>query len=239
MAKIAGIGYLMIMLSGLFAEMIVRMSLIEPGDAGTTARNIMDSEGFFRLGIAGDLVMLTFDVIVGLALYVLLQSVSKSLALLATFFRLVHTAIYGVTLLTLFLILQLLSGAEYLAAFDPDQLNALVLLFADAHSYGYILALVFFAVHVGILGYIGLRYGYFPRVISVLLVFASVGYIVDSMANVLLTNYADYETVLQLVVFTPAVIGELSLALWLLLKGGKTREEDSGAVGTAMSAARA
>lgn len=221
-AKLAGLGYLIIIACGIFAEFIVRMSLIEPGNADATASNILKSEGFFRLGIVGDLIMLSFDATVGLALYVLLRPINQSLALLATFFRLVHTAVYGVTLLTLFLVLQLLSGADYLTVFDQGQLNALVLLFADAHSYGYILSLVFFAVHVGILGYVGLKYGYFPRVLSMLLVFASAGYLVDSLANVLLSNYADYETVLGVVVFGPAVIGELSLALWLLLKGGRT-----------------
>jgi hypothetical protein len=58
-----------------------------------------------------------------------------------------------------------------------------------------------------------------PRIIGALLVFASVGYLVDSFARVLLTNYSDYEEILGIVVFLPAVIGELSFALWLLIKG--------------------
>ena len=101
-AKVAGVGYLGIIVFGIFAELMVRTSLIEPGDAAATASNIAGSEGLFRLGIVADLVMLALDATGGMALYLLLRPVSQGLALLATFFRLVHTAMYGLTLLTLF-----------------------------------------------------------------------------------------------------------------------------------------
>jgi hypothetical protein len=226
-ARIAGFGYLMIIALGIFAEFVIRSSLITSGDAGATARNIMDSEGLFRLGLAGDLLMLMFDVIVGLALYVLLRPVHASLALLAAWFRLVHAAVYGVTLLTLFILLQLVSGAEYLTVFSADQLDALVLLFADAHSYGYILALVFFGFHLAILGYLLFKSGYLPRVLGIMAVVAATGYLVDSFANVLLSNYGDYETLFALIVFAPAFVAELSLALWLLLRGVRVRRRES------------
>ena len=105
-ATIAGVGCHGIIVFGICAEFFVRSSLVEPGDAGATAGNIRDAEGLFRIGLAGDLVMPTFDAIVAAALHVLLRPLSAGLALLATFFRLVHAAVYGVTLLTLFLVLQ-------------------------------------------------------------------------------------------------------------------------------------
>ena len=86
-AKIAGFGYLIIIIAGIFAEFFVRSALIVPGDATATAGNIMASEGLYRIGIAGDLVMLVCDVVVAWALYVLLKPVNKGLALLAAFFR--------------------------------------------------------------------------------------------------------------------------------------------------------
>ena len=91
---------------GIFAELFVRSSLVEPGDPGATAGNIRDAEGLFRIGLASDLVMPMFHAIVAAALHVLLRPLSAGLALLATFFRLVHAPVYGVTLLTPFLVLQ-------------------------------------------------------------------------------------------------------------------------------------
>ncbi|MCB0174425.1 MAG: DUF4386 domain-containing protein, partial [Anaerolineae bacterium] len=55
-ARVAGVLYLTIIVAGIFAEFVVRQSLIVPGDATATASNIMASEGLFRLGIAGDLI---------------------------------------------------------------------------------------------------------------------------------------------------------------------------------------
>jgi hypothetical protein len=50
--------------------------------------------------------------------------------------RLAMTVIQGINLLPYFIALLLLSGAGYLTVFEPDQLDALVLVFLDAHQYG-------------------------------------------------------------------------------------------------------
>ena len=144
-SRIAGIGYLIIIIAGIFAEFFVRSSLIVPEDAAATVRNILASNQLFRIGIASDLLMLICDVVLALAFYILLLPVNKSLALLAAFFRLVHSAIYGVNLLNLFFVLKLLSGVEYLKVFTADQINAQVMVFLNAHSEGYLIGLIFFA----------------------------------------------------------------------------------------------
>jgi len=226
-ARVAGVGYLIIIIAGIFAELFVRSKLIVPGDAATTANNIMASEWLFRASIVSDLVMLVCDVLVALALYVLLMPVNKNLALLATFFRLVHTAIYGITLLNLSFVLLLLSGVDYLAVFNSDQLHALVLLFLNAHGYGYIIGLVFFGLHCLVLGYLVFKSGYFPRVLGILLIAASIGYLIDSFARFILPNYSDYESIFLLIVAVPAIIGELSFCLWLLLKGINAQQWDN------------
>lgn len=222
-SRIAGIGYLMIIIAGIFAEFFLRSNLIVPGDAAATANNIIGSESSFRLSIAGDLIMLTFDAVVALALYVLLKPVNKGMALLATFFRLVHTAIYGANLLNLFIVLLVLSGAGVLAAFGAGQTHALVSVFLSAHGIGYAVGLVFFGLHCLLIGYLIFRSGYFPRILGGLMVAAGFGYLIDSFAHVLLTNYAAYESILTVVVFAPALVAELALALWLLLKGVKVQ----------------
>ena len=220
-ARLAGIGYLVIIIAGIFAEFFVRSRLIVWGDAATTAGNIIASEGLFRVGIAGDLIMLIFDAVVALALYVLLKPVNRSIALLAVFFRLIHTAVCGINLLNPVMTAQLLSGADFLAVFDSGQLHALAMLFLDAHRYGYILGLVFFGGHCLLLGYLVYRSGYMPKIIGVLLVIASLAYLTDSFANILLSNYAAYADIFLMIVAFPAIVAELSFTLWLLIRGGK------------------
>jgi len=222
-ARVAGVLYLIIIIAGIFAEFFVRQSLIVPGDATATASNIMASEGLFRVGIAGDLIMIMCDVALAVIFYVLLRPVSNSLALLAAFFRLAQATILGINLLNLFFVLQLLSGAGYLTVFGADQLPALILLFLNAHSIGYSIGLVFFGLSLFVLGYLVFKSGYFPRILGVFLLVAASGYLIDSFASFLLPTYEAYEATFALVVFLPAFIGELSMCLWLLLKGVKVQ----------------
>ena len=227
LARVAGFLYLIIFVAGIFAEFFVRSSLIVPGDVTATANNIIASEGLFRMGIASDLIMIMSDVALALVFYVLLKPVSNALALLAAFFRLAQAAILGINLLNLFFVLQLLSGADYLTVFGPDQLHVFSMLFLDAHSIGYSIGLVFFGINLLVLGYLVFKSGYFPRILGILLIGASLGYLLDSFAKVLLPNYDDYEVIFALVVFAPAFIAELSICLWLLFKGVNVQQQES------------
>jgi hypothetical protein len=224
-ARAAGLGYLLIIVTGIYAEFFVRSSLIVPGDAAATASNIAAAEAFFRTALASEFVMLLADVGVALALYVVFRGVSRSLALLAAFFRLAHAAVVGANLLNTYIPLLLLGGAGGLAAFGADQRSALALMFLEAHGYGYAIGLVFFGAYCFVLGYLVLRSGYVPRVLGVLLMVAAAGYLVDSFGRTLLVDYAAYESIFALLVFAPAFIAELSFALWLVVKGVDVRND--------------
>ena len=226
-AGIAGFGYLIIFVFGFFANFFVLQSLIAPGDAATTAHNIIAHELLFRIGIFSFLIMVIFDVVVAWALYVLLKPVNKSLSLFSAWFRLVNGTIFGIALYNLVSVLQLLSGAEYLKVFDMGQLQAQVMFVLDTFNITWLIGLVFFGVHLFILGYLIFKSGYIPRILGVLLIIASLGYLVDSFANFLLPNYRIYEALFSLIVVVPGVIGELSFTVWLLLKGVKIPEMKS------------
>jgi Domain of unknown function (DUF4386) len=212
MGRIAGVLYLVIIAAGIFAQFFVRGSLVVPGDAATTASNILASKSLFRLGIVSDLVMIMADVAIGLIFYVLLRPVNNSLSLLAAFFRLAQATILGINLLNLFIALQFLSGAGYLAALGTRQAHALALVFLQAHTTGYSLGMVFFGFSILVLGYLISKSGYLPRLLGLLLALASLGYLTDSLASFALPNYTDMFTLV-------AFVAELALCLWLLVKG--------------------
>lgn len=225
-ARIAGVLYLVIIIAGLFAEMVVRSNLIVAGDAAVTAENIMDSEGLFRLGFISDLAMIMADVTIALLFYVLLRPVSNVLALMAAFFRLAQAATLGINLLNMFFALQLLGGANYLGTLGSEQSNALALMFLDAHAAGYRLGLVFFGFSSLILGYLLVKSELFPRILGYGLFMASLIYVADSAAYFMLTNYADVEAVFDVLLSGPVVIAEVSLCVWLLWKGVKVQQQD-------------
>jgi hypothetical protein len=215
LARLTGVLYLLIIVLGLYSELGVRGSLIAAGDATATAANITASAALFRAGFASDLLVFLCDVAVAVLLYVLLRPVSRTLALMAAAFRLLGTAIYGVNLLNYLAVPLVLGDGDYLAAFDPAQLQALALLLLDIHRHGYDLGLVFFGVHCLLLGWLLYRSEYFPGVLGILMVLAGLGYLAGSLTLFL---FPDYEAAVAPVYVAP-LAGELGLCLWLLAKG--------------------
>jgi hypothetical protein len=222
-ARAAGVLYLIIIIAGISADVVIRPSLMVAGDAAATAANIAASEGLFRAGIAADLLMILADVGLAGVFYVLVRPVNQPLALLAAFFRLAQAAALGMNLVNLTFVLQLVGGAGYLSGLSAETTDALTLLFLEGHAIGYTLALAFFALNSVLMGYLLYKSGYFPRLLGVLLAIAGVGYLADTFARVLVADYAAYAGLIELVLI-PAFIGEPAVALYLLIKGvGKTR----------------
>lgn len=216
-ARITGTLYLLIIILAGFSQGYVRSGLIVPGDAPATAANILASEGLFRIGFATDLTAFMMDAVVAILLYVLLRPVNKTLSLIAASFRLLaHPAIASLNLLNHLAAIQLLNGSAAMGIFEADQMQSLALFFLDLHHYGYLIGGAFFGVHLLLLGYLLFRSDLFPGILGILIVIASVGYLVESFGDFL---FPGNEQVLGWIVGVSAAVGELSLTLWLLIKG--------------------
>ncbi len=205
-AIVAGVGFLLSFVGAIFASLNVDI-----GDAATTANNI-------RVGVFGFLIAILGDIVRAWALYVFFKQVSKSLALLSAWFMLVHDAIFGAALLNLVFASVLISGADYLVAFGTDQLHALPSLFSNVYTYGFQIGLFFFSFHLGILGYLVYKSGFIPKIFSILLIIASLGYLINSVGLILSPNFPE---IIWTVLMGPCLIGELALILWLVFKGGR------------------
>jgi len=212
-ARLAGVLYLAIIL---FGEVFVRGTLIVSGDATATASSISHSQLLWRAGIASDLLMHVLDVPVIVIVYFLLRPVSESLALLATLINLVQTAVLAANKLNLLVPLLLLEDVGYLKAFTPEQLQALSYLAIEAHGYGFGIGLVFFGFACLVRGYLVFKSGYLPRGLGLLMLVAGLSYLTNSFALLLAPALA---TALFPAVLLPAFVGELSLCLWLIVKG--------------------
>lgn len=109
-----------------------------------------------------------------------------------------------------------LGSASYLRAFEPEQLYAIASLSVKAHSYGFGVALIFFGCECLVVGYLIFRSSYLPKTIGVLMQIAGLCYLTNSFALLLAPTFANR---LFPVILLPALVGEASLCLWLLVKG--------------------
>lgn len=216
--KTGGILYLIIVigsiLGGVLSEMYIQAHLA--GGAASESMNIPD--WLYRVGFSIYLLVYLSDMATALVLYVLLKPVNNGLALLAAFFRFGEAVILGINLLNHYAAFLILSGADSLAVFDPNQLNGAAQFLLDAHRSGYLIGQVFFGIHCFFLGLLLFKSGYFPKVLGVFLIAASCGYLIESFAYFLLPNHETVETVTTWIVALPAFLAELSLTYWLLFK---------------------
>jgi hypothetical protein len=215
-ARLAGFLYLLIALGAPFAEFYVRSGVIVRGDAAATAANILANETLYRLGGAFDLIVLACDVAVALLFYELLKPVSRTIALLAAFFRLALVAVNGANALTHFAPLFLLGDAAYLAAFTPEQLQALALTSLRLHTTGFTVALFFFGFNCLAMGWLIWRSAFLPRILGPLMAVAGLCYLVSSFTGLALPSL---RAAIGLFILAPAGVAELSLLVWLIVFG--------------------
>lgn len=214
----AGISYLLIIATGITAEMGVRASIKVPDDAQATMMNLIAAESTFRLAVVADLIMIVCDVIVALLFFLLLKPVNSPLASLAAIFRLMQATFLSLNLMHLFSAIALVQPGT-VTALGQEVAAAQMMMALNAHALGYSIGLVFFGLSLLVLGYLMIKSTYIPRFLGYVMLIVSAGYLIDSGAQILMTQYADFAHLFALVVFVPALLGELTLAIWLVFRG--------------------
>lgn len=209
-ARVAGALYLVANIFAPFTLLYLPSRFVVRGDATATANNIIASVSLFRLGIVGNLFTFIANIFLALALYQLLKIVSRNLASLMLMLFLIGVPIAMLNELPQLAVLQLLSGADYLKVYSPDQLQAAAYLLLRLHDQGLLIAHIFFGLWLLPMGHLVFKSGFIPRIVGVPLVIAGVGYVVQSFAAFLGYN-------VNIILFTG--LGEVVFLLWLLIKG--------------------
>jgi hypothetical protein len=216
-ARIGGMAYLVIILAGVMGEIFIRSKLIVWGNPAATTQNISASPLLWRIGIFGDLVMHVLDLVLGLIYYTLFKRVNKNLALLSLLFGMIQTAVLVANKMNLVMPLFLLENSDYLKAFDPHQLQALTYLSIKAHEYGFGIGLIYFGFACLIDGYLIFKSEFLPPILGIMVFIAGLCYLINSFLLIFSPHLE--ELVFPVILGPLAFIGELSICLWLLLKG--------------------
>lgn len=210
LATTTGMLYLVIAVFGMFAPMVLD-SVLVGGDAAATAANVLDSLGLFRLSLVAWIFIVAADVAVSVTLFLLFDRVSLTVSAISSAFRLTYTAILGALLINAFDAYALLTSTERVSTGS----EAAALAALETFNGGFQVALAFFGVHITMFGYLLYRSGYAPRALAIVLALAGPGYVVNTFAFFFVDNWGDTASIIAL---TPALIGELGLTAWLLLK---------------------
>ena len=216
-ARMAGFHYFMYFATSIIANMFGRFIFV---DAPVTVNHIIAHESQFRIGFVISLFSVVFFLLAAWYLYVLLKPVNQNLALLFLILNLGGFAIWCFSLLNLFAGLLILSGVDYLKVFQPDQLQVQAMLFINLRKSGAAIAQIPYGIWLFPLGYLVFKSGFLPKVLGILLIADCFGLLIYVFQYFLLPGCE----AISYPCFVVSFIAELSLTLWLLIKGVKDQE---------------
>jgi Domain of unknown function (DUF4386) len=199
---IAGLALALMAVLAAYGNFVALQPLVTPGDAAKTAIDISNSEAMFRWGIASLILVAVLDIIVAAALLRLFEPVNRSVSITAAWFRVAYAAVYLVAIIQLVVALGLLG--------DPAQAMRAI----DGYNTIWLVGLIFFGVHLLLIGYLAYRSGFMAKIFGILLVVAGLGYIADGFVAVLVPGPS-----ISIGQFT--FVGEVALMLWLLIRGAR------------------
>ena len=212
-ARLAGRLYLLNIATILVATFLFR-GIVVAADPAASAANLLAHEATFRAAIAFEVLSTACSVTVAALLYEVLKSVSRNLSLTAAFFRLLACGVaivgYGFQVAPL----QILAGSHQLSGLTSVELQSLALLVYRLHGPAADMVIVFFGFHFVLLAALILRSTLLPRALGMLAGLAGVGgltFLVPSLARPRFPY-----------IVAVGFVTELSLALWLAVKGVRT-----------------
>jgi hypothetical protein len=224
-ARIAGLLYLLMTVTGVFDLMVVPGKLFVRGNATATASNILAHESLFRIDIVVGLISIVSFVFVALALYRLLEGVNKGHAVVMVVLVLVQVPQAFVSELTHLASLALVRGADFLSVFDKPQREALAMLFLQIDGQGTIISQAFWGLWLFPLGLLVWRSGFIPRILGGWLIVNGFAYLANSFTGLLVPQSLELVSKITF----PILLGEVAFMLWLLIMGVRPKAlADSG-----------
>ncbi|MBW2686312.1 MAG: DUF4386 domain-containing protein [Deltaproteobacteria bacterium] len=215
-ARVAGVAYLVITIVAVLYGSLVESKLIESGNDAATATNILANESLFRVGIVLVLIIYVSVVVASWALYVILRTVHKNLALLALLLRSAEAVLGAATVLISFVVLYVLGDNGPSSAFEPEQLQVLAGRFIDVRTAGLDIVLIFIGLGATVFCYLLFKSRYIPKPLAAWGILTYLSMLSLALVSILFPNHP---LMLANVLYGVGASFELVLGLWLVFKG--------------------
>ncbi|MEP6932235.1 MAG: DUF4386 domain-containing protein [Flavobacterium sp.] len=218
-ARIAGILYFIIAITGAFGIMYVPTQLFVDNDISLTAKNILNNELLFRFGIFSSLVCQTVFVFLALTLYNLFKNVNAHLSR-----TLVALVVAGVPIAFFIIFNQyyilLILKENFMTHFSSIQQNSLAMLSLKMYGNGNVIIGIFWGLWLIPFGQLTYQSNFIPKILGILLILGGLSYLIDTTAFIL---FPKYHSITGIFVGITSATAEFAMILWLLIKGIKTK----------------
>jgi len=214
-ARIAGLWYLVLAIGAGYSWMYITKTFVM-GSAALTAQNILATETQYVISIICSLVGQIGFVFLALALYRLFKNVNQTQARLMLTLVLISVSVMFVNIIFQTSALVFLNRTNYFIAFTKAQVYELTTMFLHLNIIGVYVVDIFWGLWLLPLAYLTYQSNFFPKIIAFVLVISALGYMVDSLS--FLINQ-EFHLMLSNYLSIPEALGEVTMLLWLLIKG--------------------
>lgn len=212
-ARVTGIFYLLLALSGGIGFLLVRPAIYVPGDAAQTAKNLVEHASLARLGVALELGTVLWQALAAIWFFRLFRSVDPLSAAATAAFGLVNSVAILVSAAFFAVASDIGRDVVIDRAGDPAATAHLLLQLSGAC---WRVGGIFFGLWLLPMGYAARRSKVMPRILGAILIAGGLGYVIGTFADVLGAPRAVVD-VLPL----PATVGEFWMIGYLLIMGWK------------------
>jgi len=210
---ISGFCLLVMVIAAPIAEMYAYPKLIVRNNLVETIETLSSHRNLFTTCILLYLLTFILDVVVAWSLYLLLKPVNAEVALLAAWFRISYTVVALIALLNLVSVYRIVF-ASTVFTLDNQSIHLQVAQYINAFKSQWYFGLLFFSLHLIMLGFLVIRSSFIPKVFGVLLIITGLGYSLTTFKPFLFPN-----TNIDFAAYT--FYGEIIFMFWLLIKGWK------------------
>jgi hypothetical protein len=230
--RVAGLWYLLLCVVGPLRLIYIPTKLFVHGDAAATVSNIVAHQWLFRFGIVADLSGAVTLIFLVLAFYRLFKDVDQYLAMLVVILGGVMPALlYFVNVVSDSGVLIIARGPDFLLVFDKPQRDALVMLLLRLHDAQNTAAEMLWGLWLIPLAILVYRSRFLPRFLGVWLVINGIAYVVLCLTGELFPQYNNKAFMMS----QPALLGEIALMLWLVIKGSKAQPQNAATLSSAVA----
>lgn len=208
-AIITGISLVLMAIFGIFSLGYAYTQFDNPEQSEFLKDIILANMGLYQSMLIGILIIIILDFIVSYTLYKYFENDNKKMSLLSGIIRVIYTLIFVIA--TYYLTKNLNTN---------ELTNQKVI--SNYHKFQTIWnsGLVIFGFHIILIGWLMKLHHKIPKILWSITLLAGVSYMITSFLKVVSPDSEFVETLIMILAL-PMTIGELGLAIWLWIKGGK------------------
>lgn len=209
-ARIAGVWYLIMGISGIFGFMVFHAQIFIPDEPEKTLANLTDRESFSRIRLLFEFVLIISQALTAVWFYKLFKDINAWGAWTVGIWGMVNSVAIMISAISISSVIEIANSS--ILAYDDKLVLVQLLGHLIKNAWG--VGNIFFGLWLIPMGYIVIRSKRMPLWLGRVLIIGGIGYLLHTFLNYIGFSYPFLETLV-----IPATVGEFWMIGYLLIYG--------------------